>query len=174
MNCKPETLQGGLLTSEAALNPRKHREKLAEIMLEQFRVPKYFVQCQALNSLYSEGLTTALVVDCGEGLSTCVPVVDGYLNSSAISRLDVGGREVNFHLMKLLSSKALFTTTYEQSFVQDIKELLCWVKKDDSQQFVPQKYMLPDGKSLLIEEEQYRAPELLFDTSLIGREGQGI
>lgn len=127
-----------------------------------------------MNALYSEGLTTAMVVDCGEGLSTCVPVTDGYLNSAAISRLDVGGREVNFQLMKLLSSKALFTTTYEQSFVQDIKERHCWVKTEETQEFDSKKYSLPDGKQLLLEEEQYRAPEVLFDTSLIQREGQGI
>jgi len=117
MKSKPEELEGGLLTTEAVLNPRSHREKMTEIIFEYFRVPKYFVQCQAMNALYSEGLTTAMVVDCGEGLSTCVPITDGYLNPSAISRLDIGGREVNFQLMKLLSSKALFTTTYEQSFI---------------------------------------------------------
>jgi len=32
-----------------------------------------------LNALYSEALTTGMVLESGEGLSTCVPIVDGYV-----------------------------------------------------------------------------------------------
>jgi actin-related protein len=34
--------------------------------------------------MYTEGLTTGLVLESGEGLSACVPIVDGYVQSHAI------------------------------------------------------------------------------------------
>ena len=77
---------------------------------------------QSLNALYAEGLTSGLVLECGEGLTTCVPVVEGYVISHAIQRLDIGGRDVNEQLMELLKPKVLFTTTFEREFVRDIKE----------------------------------------------------
>jgi actin-related protein len=43
MGVDPKTLEGGLMTNEAALNPKKNREKMMEIMFEHFEVPKYFV-----------------------------------------------------------------------------------------------------------------------------------
>jgi actin-related protein len=33
----------------------------------------------SLNALYAEGLNSALVLESGEGLSTCVPISDGYV-----------------------------------------------------------------------------------------------
>jgi len=63
---------------------------------------------QSLNALYCEGLVTGTVFESGEGLSACVPVVDGYLVHHAIQRLDVGGRDVNEKLMELLSIKKVY------------------------------------------------------------------
>lgn len=81
----------------------------------------------ALNALYSEALTSGLVFESGEGLSTCVPIVDGYVNQQGIQRLDIGGRDVNEYLMELLRPKVIFSTTFEREFVRDIKEQCCFI-----------------------------------------------
>jgi actin-related protein len=75
-----------------------------------------------LNALYSEALTTGMVLESGEGISTCVPIVEGFVISQGIQRLDVGGRDVNEYLMEVLKSKVVFSTTFEREFVRDIKE----------------------------------------------------
>lgn len=77
---------------------------------------------QSLNAIYAEGLYSGLVLETGEGISTCVPVVEGYVISHAIQRMDIGGRDINEYLMELLKSKVVFTTTFEKEFVRDIKE----------------------------------------------------
>lgn len=77
---------------------------------------------QSLNAIYAEGLYSGMVLETGEGISTCVPVVEGYVISHAIQRMDIGGRDINEYLMELLKSKVVFTTTFEKEFVRDIKE----------------------------------------------------
>ncbi len=173
-----ESLTSGLMITESALNPKKHRERMAQLAFEELEVPKFQVSMNSLNALYSEALTSGLVFECGEGLSTCVPIVDGYILSHAIQRLDIGGRDVNEYLLELLKPKALFTTTFEREFVRDIKEQCCFIKLKanmNETQLDKKRYQLPDGKMLDLTFEQHEAPEVLFNTQLIGRdEGQSI
>ncbi len=109
----------------------------------------------ALNALYSEALTTGLILECGEGLSSCIPIVDGFLLTNAIQRLDIGGRDVNEYLMELLKPKALFSTTFEKEYVRDIKEQCCFIRPDlvrsgslDEYPHDKKRYSLPDGKTV--------------------------
>jgi actin len=66
-----------VLLTEAPLNPKANREKMLEIMMEKFLIPKTYVSIQAILSLYSTGTTTGLVTDSGDGVSHIVPVYEG-------------------------------------------------------------------------------------------------
>jgi actin-related protein len=55
--------------------------------------------------MFGEGLTTATVMECGEGVTTVVPVVDGYILSHMIKKVDMGGSTVTNYLNKLLFLK---------------------------------------------------------------------
>lgn len=44
-----------VLLTEAPLNPRRNREKAAEIFFESFNVPALYVSMQAVLSLYATG-----------------------------------------------------------------------------------------------------------------------
>jgi actin-related protein len=123
-----ESLTSGLMITESPLNPKRHRERMAQLAFEELEVPKFQISMNSLNALYSEALTSGLVFECGEGLSTCVPIVDGYILSHAIQKFDIGGRDVNEYLMELLKPKTLFTTSFEREFVRDIKEQCCFIK----------------------------------------------
>ncbi|OXA57218.1 actin [Folsomia candida] len=67
-----------VLLTEAPLNPKANREKMAEIMFETFRVPALHVAVQAILTLYASGRTTGLVLDSGDGVSHTAPVYEGY------------------------------------------------------------------------------------------------
>merc|ERR1711997_1413274 len=58
-----------VLLTEAPLNPKSNREKMIQIMFETFSVPQFYVQIQAVLSLYSSGRTTGVVLDSGDVVS---------------------------------------------------------------------------------------------------------
>merc|ERR1712066_944044 len=55
-----------ILLTEAALNPKANRERMTQIMFEQFYVPALYVSTQAVLSLYASGRTTGIVWDIKE------------------------------------------------------------------------------------------------------------
>ncbi len=46
-------------------------------MFETFNAPAFYVQIQAVLSLYASGRTTGIVMDSGDGVSHVVPIYEG-------------------------------------------------------------------------------------------------
>jgi actin len=55
-------------------NPTQSRHKLAEIMFESMNVPQFYLANQSVLGLFATGKISGLVVDCGAGVSSSVPV----------------------------------------------------------------------------------------------------
>lgn len=144
-----------ILLTEPPLNPYENRIKTADIFFEKFGAPKIFFQQQSVLSLYARGMTTGLVLDCGDGVTHCSPVFEGFSINNAIQRIDLGGRDVTKHLQLLLRrSGYVFHTTTEFEIVRKIKEMQCYLSPHgDVDQKYNQKeeknisvYHLPDGQ----------------------------
>ncbi|CAN0041469.1 unnamed protein product [Pylaiella littoralis] len=177
LNVAPE--DHAVLLTEAPLNPYKNRRQCAETFFENFGVPAMFCAPQAILSLYSSGRTTGVVLDSGDGVTHCVPVYEGFAVRHAITRIDVAGRDVTERLQLLLRRAGHnLHTSAEMEVVRQMKEELCYVAFNPStEEDVKQPdsiYKLPDGQTIGVGPERYRAPECLFHPEQMGSECMGV
>ena len=176
LRCSPE--EHKVMLTEAPLNPKENREKMATIMFETFNVPGLYVAIQAVLSLYSAGKFTGIVDDSGDGVTHFVPIYDGYSLPHAVVRMDLAGRKLTEFMFKILRELGInFTTSAEKEIVKDIKEKCCYVALDYEEELKSvqeMKYELPDGVVVTIKDQRIRCPEALFKPELVGYEPGGI
>ncbi|CAK1587902.1 unnamed protein product [Parnassius mnemosyne] len=168
-----------VLLTEAPLNPRRNREKAAEMFFETLNVPALFLSMQAVLSLYATGRTTGVVLDSGDGVTHAVPIYEGFAMPHSIMRVDVAGRDVTRYLRLLLRKEGVnLRTSAELEIVKAIKERACYLSpnplKEESMDSERAQYTLPDGTQLEIGPARFRAPEVLFRPDLIGEECEGL
>lgn len=172
-----------IMLTEAAMNPKKNREKLVECMFEQFGFNGVHCSIQAVLTLYAQGLLTGVVVDSGDGVTHIVPVYEGFALTNNIRRLDVAGRHLTEYLIRLLQLRGYtFNRTADFELVREIKEKVCYIGYDLALEkklalettTVTMNYTLPDGRTIKVGAERFEAPEALFQPNLLDVESKGL
>uniref|UniRef100_A0A2S2QS00 Actin n=1 Tax=Sipha flava TaxID=143950 RepID=A0A2S2QS00_9HEMI len=175
----------GILHTEPVDNPPANREKLIELMFEQFGVPSTALVTTSTLALYASGVTTGLVVESGFDETRVVPVYEGiaYLKTE---RMPVGGRHVTQYMIRLLNDRGFnFTTPKDWDIARTVKEEQCYSALDfqrelaesfvGAEEFVKsdsKQYRLPDGSFVQVRSEAFRAPEILFNPGLFNIESK--
>ncbi len=139
-----------VLLTEPPMNPKVNRQKMCQVMFEEYGFQGVYVAIQAVLTLYAQGtpassvqfvlinlifvyagLTTGVVVDSGDGVTHIVPVYDGFAMPHLTRRLDIAGRDVTRYLIKLLLMRGYaFNRTADFETVREIKEKLCYVRSE--------------------------------------------
>lgn len=172
-----------ILLTEAPANPNENKKKMGEIVFEKLGIGAFNIEPQAKLTLYCEGRDTGMILDSGDGVTHCIPIVDGYILHHNIMRLDIAGRHITDYLIKLLQMKGYaFNSTADFEVVKEMKEKYCFVscdiesdrKLDHETTYYNSIHRLPDGRKVRISNEKFEAPEILFNPYLIQNESPGM
>merc|ERR1711924_453512 len=116
----------------------------------------------------------------GDGVSHTVPIYEGYSMPHAIQRINLAGRDLTDYICKILQeSKIVLTTTAERESAKKIKEDLCYVSENFTEEVdnfagKEKQFEMPDGQVVTVHNQMIRCPELMFKPSLDGKEMMGL
>lgn len=156
---------------------------MGQIMFEKYGFGGVLFEYQALLTLMAEGQRTGTVLDCGDGVSHVIPVVDGFIQNNSIGRLNIAGRHVTEYLIKLLMLRGYaFNSSADFELVRDIKEDMCYVSIDIKKErkvgkdttVLDREYKLPNGDTIIIGRERFEAPEILLNPALLENDSEGV
>lgn len=155
-----------ILIAESPLNPKKNREKLAETLFETFNVQNIHIANSSMLALYSYGITSGIVIDSGFGLTSVVPVYEGYPLPYASFKIGFGGNNLNEILQSMLSNKMTYKDVKGRLATERIKESHGFVSKNFEEQenigVEELKYRLPDASIIKLGSELYKFSESIF------------
>lgn len=74
----------------------RRRERLLEVLFETLELSSVLLQPPCVLQVYSGGLLGGTSVSVGEGVTSIMQMIDGYVLTSA--RIDLGGRDLTRYL----------------------------------------------------------------------------
>ncbi|CAA7260168.1 unnamed protein product [Cyclocybe aegerita] len=74
-----------ILVTEPTWNTPANRERMAEIMFEEFNVPAFYIANTGVLNAFAAGKGSALVIDVGQSMASVTPVVDGFVLRKGLS-----------------------------------------------------------------------------------------
>lgn len=170
-----------ILLTENILNFQSYRQKITQIMFEEFKVPSFYISLQAVLSMYSAGMVTGIVHCSGCSISNTIPVYEGFpIYQRGYRPWDFPtGHCLTDHLMSLLNAQGNSFNRQSEPVIEDIKKKLCYVSLDYEHEMAYNKssetYHLPDGKAIVIDQAtQINVPEVVFQPRLLGIEDFGV
>jgi len=167
-----------VLLTEAPGNPKVNREKMTELMFDTYGVQGLYVAIQAVLSLYSNGRTTGMVCDSGDGVTHTVPVYEGFSIPHAVKKNFIAGRAITAHMTNLLRLDGIAEQGGHSAWaeiVRTIKETVCFVSIDPEKDKetaasgteLTKEYELPDGQVVQVNTPRFMGPEAIFFPDLI-------
>jgi len=170
-----------VILSNSMFNKRGNRERLTQVMFEDFNVPAIYLGTNEAFALYATGKTTGLVLNLEDGMVTTTAVNEGRLIDRSRKSLYVSKSDIVRELGKMLGSKGYsFTSTADFEVLKDIYKTKSYVALDYNAEMnkpasgLEVNYELKDGQIITIGIERFRSSEILFQPSLIGSENDGI
>ena len=170
-----------LLLTELPTMSESAKMRMVEVMFEVFHCPALYVANAGVLSLYSQGVTTGLAIDCGNRLQI-VPIVDGVAIEHAIHKTRRGFYGLTEHLARLLTRRGYYTHTSKQmDTVRQLKEAVCYVAADyDAELRRPEPELAATWRSAdgtatyTLGAERFMCPEALFRPEMLGLDNAGV
>ena len=161
-----------ILITESPLNPKENRAKLAQVLFETFNVERIHIANSSMLGLYSYGKTSGIVLDSGYGITSCVPVYEGYPLPHASVKMKFGGENLSDMLLTMIQNQIhqSYKGVKGRLLADSIKEKNGYVTKnlekeeknfsDDMGKEI--EYTLPDNSKIKLGPELFKHSEPIF------------
>lgn len=165
-----------VVVAHVPLAPHSQRVKMAVLALEALDMPRFYAANTGVLSLYSSGRTAGVVVELGHGCSSIMPIHEGAPVPAGVRRVPLGGQDIAAELNKLIAGRGhvlapggarhvLWRILEEHGYVAGSAEEAKTARGKSGEE-AKVEYALPDGGTLRLGGEVYRAPEhILFRSS---------
>ena len=160
------------LLIQPMLAPQHQSTKIAELCFEKFGLNALFLAQDALCALYASGGNTGLSISSGHGITSVVPIYEGYVLPHAAETLDFAGCDVTHYLKDKLNLHGLFRSPLsENKFADSLKQKLCYIAHDfklehQHTMFERIVYRLPDGSEIEVGPQRFECTEPLFSRNV--------
>lgn len=161
-----------ILITEAPLNSKQNRAKLAEILFETFNVERIHIANTAMLGLYSYGKTSGIVLDSGFGITSTVPVYEGYPLPHASLKINFGGENLSETLLSMIQHNINknYKNLKGRLLADDIKEKLGYIalnSEEEEKHYLEnlgreESYTLPDNVKIRLGPELFKHSEFIF------------
>lgn len=81
-----------VLVIDNCANKKEYKAKIADVLMDKLKVKSLLIMNSSCLSLFATGATTGFVAELGHGLSTVVPVFEGFVLPHALQRTDHSGK----------------------------------------------------------------------------------
>ena len=145
-----------LLTAPPS-NPKRNKEKMAEIVFEKLDASGFYVTNSSILALYASGRTTGFVLDSGEGVTNLVPCYEGFTLEMTTKKMYLAGSDVTELLRDQLKPgvildsstvKAIKECKGMMSIVLDYEQVVSEDPSEQQQKHGSRPYELPDGSTI--------------------------
>ncbi|EXJ89205.1 actin-like protein 4 [Capronia epimyces CBS 606.96] len=126
-----------LFMTEPAWNTAKNREKCAEIALESWAAPAFYLGRTGVMGAFAAGRPTALVLDFGATQVSVTPVHDGMILKKGVMRSNIGGNYMSSQVRNLLAANEPDRITITPHYLVQSKQP---VDAGQPANFVPRKF----------------------------------
>ena len=166
-----------VLITDSILNTRESRQRMASVFFETFSVASLGIMSSPVLSLFSIGKTRGIVVDVGCGLTSIVPIFEGYALPHAIHKIPLAGQDITNFIHTKLSNHIKPSQTFIARSIKEEMMVVPLQYHKDAELLSEEKrfYELPGGKIINVDKETLgNAAEILFKPSIIGQNIRSI
>uniref|UniRef100_A0A2A4JZW6 Actin n=1 Tax=Heliothis virescens TaxID=7102 RepID=A0A2A4JZW6_HELVI len=163
-----------IMHSVHPLTPKSDKQRMAEILFESFAINGLYLAKSPTLVLNAYGRTSGVVYENGYACSYAAPVFEGFPMKYATVTSPVTGKMLSDRLQNLMFKAGYsFTTPYEIDLIDQIKKDICYISQDYATELTASsgyeskaKYNLPDGQHIMLGQERFLCPEVLFKPEL--------
>jgi len=169
-----------VLVTDSIFNTRDNKLKIAQIFFDRIGVRSLGIMPAEVLSLFSTGRTLGIVVDSGDGITSVVPVFEGFALTHALKKLDLAGSDLTKFIQTRLETEI---SPSQLEVARKIKENMLVVPNNMNQalegpDLIKENqtlYELPGGRIISVDKEtRLKAAEALFDPKIVGSEEPSI